>query len=90
MNRKEMAIRDAVLHAVDALVYHELGETWSHENHSARKRELLDIIDAGRMSPSDATRSDSKLRFPERGTGAALRGRSGGRSASKRSRGKNI
>lgn len=43
----EIAKRDAILLAVDILVEHELGDDWTPEAHSARKRELLNIIDGG-------------------------------------------
>ena len=43
--QKEIAARDAVLFACDALVRNELGESWTLDAHRQRKRALLDIID---------------------------------------------
>jgi len=41
----EVRERDAVLHALDAIVTAELGSEWTLDGHMARKSELLNIID---------------------------------------------
>jgi hypothetical protein len=45
MTQREIAARDAVLIACDALVRNELGKCWTLDAHMQRKREMLDIVD---------------------------------------------
>jgi hypothetical protein len=42
--RAELRQIDAVLWALDKIVEHELGDSWTLEAHMARKGELLEVI----------------------------------------------
>lgn len=42
---EQIAKIDAILLAVDAIVYKELGKKWTLAKHMARKRELLNIVE---------------------------------------------